>query len=594
MKFGSWGAALSRRVRSLVFGAPSASGAAEASAPPEDSAFPWEKAYPRELHWRVHIRPEPLYAVLDDSVARYPDRTCIDFLGRRYTYAEIGGLVRRAAKGLQDLGIKKGDRVGLLMTNSPYYVICYFAILKTGATVVNYNPLYSASQIVSQMRDSGTETMITLDLKFTYAKAARGFGESPLERIVVCSMRKALPFADGIRFSIQSRRQMAAIPDDSRHIDFDKLTDNDGVVGAVEVDSRTDIAVLQYTGGTTGTSKAAMLSHANLFSNSVQTEMWAIGTEYGKERILAVLPFSHAFGMSAVMNVGIVLGAELIVLPRFKVEEVLEVIGRTKPTIFIGVPSMFSAIAAWPDVANCDLSSLSLCIAGGAPLPSQVQKAFENMASCTLVEGYGLTEAGPIVAANPFRGENRLGSVGLPLPGTVIEIIDPKDRRTPMPRGQRGEICVTGPQVMVGYLARPRENEIVLANGRLHTGDIGYLDADGYLYLVDRIKDLILSGGFNVYPRAVEEAILRHPAVAQVAVHGVPDDILGEVVKAVVSLKRNAVATAADIRTFLADQLASFEIPRFIEFADDIGAVEGGGQAPTDADVRTHSFPTSS
>ena len=500
-------------------------------------------------------------------------------MGRRYTYSEIGVMTNRAAKGLQGIGIKKGDRVGLLMPNSPYYVICYFAVLKVGATVVNYNPLCSTGQIAQQIRDSGTETLIALDLKAIHRKAEKAFGQSPLERIVTCSMRRSMSMTEGVKLAFSFRREVEKIPEDHRHVSFDTLSDNDGAYQPVEIDPRKDIAVLQYTGGTTGLSKAAMLTHANLFCNSVQTEMWAIGTEYGKERILAVLPFSHAFGMSAVMNVGLVLGAELIVLPRFKVQDTLEAIQRSRPTIFIGVPTMFSAIIASPDVGRFDLSSLVLCIAGGAPLPIRVQRTFESLTNASLVEGYGLTEAGPIVAANPFRGENRVGSVGLPLPGTLIEIIDPKDRKTPVPWGGRGEICISGPQVMPGYLARPRENEIVLAGGRLHTGDIGYFDSEGYLHIVDRIKEIIMSGGFNVYPRAVEEAIRQHPAVRDVAVRGRPDDIMGEVVVAIVALKPGLVANAEDIQAFLNDRLATFELPRIVEFADDVAAalaIEGG------------------
>lgn len=549
--------------------------------PPADQGafFPWEKAYPPELHWRVHIRPQPLASILEDAVARYPDKPCIEFMGRRYTYSEIGALANRAAKGLQGLGIRKGDRVGLLMPNSPFYVICYFGALKIGATVVNYNPMYSVNQIAQQIRDSGTETLITLDLMAIYRKAEKAFGQSPLERIVVCSLRRNLSIVENVKQVLGLRREVEKIPKDHRHVSFDVLTDNDGAYAPVEIDPRKDIAVLQYTGGTTGLLKAAMLSHANLFCNAVQTEMWAIGTEYGQERILAGLPFSHAFGMSAVMNVGLVLGAELIVLPRFKVQDALEAIQRSRPTILVGVPTMFSALIASPDIGRYDLSSLVLCIAGGAPLPTRVQKAFESLTKASLVEGYGLTEAGPIVTANPFRGENRVGSVGLPLPGTLIEIIDPKDRKTPIPRGQPGEICVSGPQVMSGYLARPRENEIVLAGGRLHTGDIGYLDADGYLHIVDRIKEIIMSGGFNVYPRAVEEAIRRHPAVREVAVRGKPDDIMGELVMAMVALKPGIAATADDIQNFLTDQLATFEIPRIVEFVDDIAAALAGDES---------------
>jgi long-chain acyl-CoA synthetase len=526
-----------------------------------------------------------LESIFDDSRERYPQRPCIDFLGRRYTYGEIGDQVDRAAKGLQALGVEKGSRVGLLMPNCPYYVICYFAILKAGATVVNYNPLYAAPQISNQIRDSGTTYMITVDIAGTYDKAVSAFGHSPLEQIVVCSMRKALPLGESLMLSVLRRRDVAEIPDDGRHTTFEALIANDSTYNPIEIDPRTDVAVLQYTGGTSGLPRAAKLSHANLFANCVQTEMWAIGTKYGEERILAVLPFSHAFGMSAVMNVGIVLGAELIILPHFRIEEVLDVITKKKPTVFIGVPTMFASIVACKNIEKYDLSSLVHCIAGGASLAPRILKSFETLTHCRLVEGYGLTEAGPVVTANPFRGENRVGSVGLPLPSTLIEIVDPGDRVTAMPLGERGEICVTGPQVMAGYLARPDDNAMALIGGRLHTGDIGYFDGDGYLYVVDRIKDLIQTGGFNVYPGTVEAAIRDHPGVSDAVVYGSPDELHGETVMAVVILSPGASATENDIRDFLAGKIAAFEIPRIFEFRSEIPAILLGKDSGNDAAI---------
>jgi long-chain acyl-CoA synthetase len=283
--------------------------------------------------------------------------------------------------------------------------------------------------------------------------------------------------------------------------------------------------------------------------------------------------------MSAVMNVGIVLGAELIILPRFKVEEVLDIISKKKPTVFIGVPTMFAAIVACKDLGKYDLSSLVHCIAGGARLAPKVLKSFESLTSCSLVE------AGPVVAANPFQGENRVGSVGLPLPGTLIEIFDPSDRVTAMPLGERGEICVTGPQVMGGYLARPEDNSMALIGSRLHTGDIGYFDSDGYLYVADRIKDLIQTGGFNVYPGAVEAAIREHADVQDVVVYGIPDDLHGETVMAIVVLNSGASVTMDDIRDFLAGRLAPFEIPRNFEFRSEIPAILPGKDSGNDAAI---------
>lgn len=538
--------------------------------PESPQRYPWEDSYPASIDWRADIPIRPVTDILDSAAADFPDKPCLEFMGKRYDYKTVAALVNRAAKGLQDLGVGPGDSVGLLLPNCPYYVIFYYAILRVGATVVNYNPLYAKREIARQIIDSNTRIMVTLNLKTLYPKIDGRLQDSPLERIVICRMREILPFPSSLLFSFARRKEIASIPNDDRHIPFERITDNAGDVVPAKIDPAEDVAVLQYTGGTTGTPKGAMLTHANLYANAVQTGLWSITATRGEEKFLGVLPLFHVFGMTGVMNTCLYYASELILLPRFNTADVLEVIDTQKPTVFCGVPTMFSAINAHPDLEKYDLSSLELCISGGAPLSLQIKEKFEALSGCTLVEGYGLSESSPVCTVNPFEGVNKSGSVGLPLPGTLIEIVDRNDPDKLLGPGEHGEICISGPQVMAGYLNKPGENADVLRGSRLRTGDVGYIDEDGYLFIIDRIKDLILSGGFNVYPRMVEEAVHLHPDVEEVVVCGVPHSHRGEIVKAFVKLKPGKELTSAALRAFLKDQLASFEMPSKIEFRDEL------------------------
>ena len=531
---------------------------------------PWEKSYPEGLAWDMAIPIKPVSAILDAAVTAWPDSPCLEFLGTRYSYAEVGELVARAAKGFQELGVTKGVPVGLFLPNSAYYVICYYAVLKAGGTVVNFNPLYAEPEIARQIEDSGARIMVTMNLNTLYTKVARRLEDTCLEKLVVCGMGRALPFTKRALFMLFKQREVAVTPDDDAHIQFSKLIETDGIPAAVAVDPERDVAVMQYTGGTTGSPKAALLTHANITANTAQIRFWASAVGTGQERVLAVLPLFHVFGMTGVMNLALAQGSEILLLPRFKVSETLAAIDKEKPTVFLGVPTIYSAINEHRELDNYDLSSLKFCISGGAPLPLAIKTKFEAVTGCTLVEGYGLTEAGPVVTINPFHGEGPENSAGLPLPGTLVEIVSTEGPERVLPLGESGEICVTGPQVMAGFWNRPEETRDALRGGRLRTGDIGYLDPNGYLYIIDRIKDLIITGGFNVYPRVVEEAIYQHPAVAEVAVCGVPDRHRGEVVKAFVKLAEDVTLTGTELRGFLKDKLAPFEIPRKVEFRDEI------------------------
>jgi long-chain acyl-CoA synthetase len=543
---------------------------AAASRDAEKGPRPWLTSYPPGIDWHRPPPTAPLSSLMDEAAARFAERPCLDFLGKVCSFAEIGRLVDRAAKGFQQLGVGPGVKVGLCLPNCPYAVVCFYGVLKAGGTVVNYNPLNVEREIAAQIEDSETDIMVTLDLRQLYPKVAATLETTRLKRIVVCRMSDALPPVKGVLFPLLKRSDIAIIPADVINVPFTALTCNDGKPRPVQINPASDIAVLQYTGGTTGTPKGAMLTHANLSANTAQVRSWFPDVVEGEERVLAVLPLFHVFGMTVAMNFAVATGAELILLPRFDLGQVLSAIARKRPTLFPGVPTMYRAIAAVRDIARHDLSSIKACISGGAPLPVEVKRGFEKLTGCVLVEGYGLTEASPVTHCNPLAGVNKDGSIGLPLPGTHCELRSLDDPTRPVGPGEKGELCVCGPQVMAGYWQRPEETGRVLSNGWLRTGDVGTIDDDGYVFLIDRIKDVILCSGYNVYPRMIEEAIYQHPAVAAVTVIGIPDDYRGQAPKAFIQLRDGHGATEDEIKDFLRDRLSPIEMPHSIEFRPDL------------------------
>ena len=540
---------------------------------PASSALPWAKSYPASVDWAAPLPSQPLDQILDDAVRRFSGNTAVDFLGKLYTYKKIGDLVARTAKGLQELGIKKGDRIGLFLPNTPAYMILYFATLKIGAVIVNFNPLYAEREIERQIIDSGVDIMATVDLPLCCGKLDKMLGgRTCLKRIIISRMADMLPPLLGLAYRLVKFRDIARIPNDEHHISFTRLVANDGKFLPVPIDPKKDLAVLQYTGGTTGIPKGAMLTHANLAANVMQSRLVFPHVHFGAERMLGVLPFFHVFAMTAVMNITILMGGCLIMLPRFDLMQVIKTIHKKRPTLFPAVPTIYTAINHYKGLAKYDLSSIKYCISGGAPLPVEVKHDFERLTGCVLVEGYGLSETSPVVSCNPVEGVNKSGSIGLPVPGTLIEIVSLEDRKTVLPQGEKGEVCIRGPQVMMGYWHQRAETEAVLdetpEGARLHTGDIGYLDEDGYTFIVDRIKDMIAAGGFKIYPRLVEEAIYLHPAVEECIVAGVPDEYRGQTVKAWIKLRAGATLTHTELSAFLKDKLSPIEMPKQVEFRD--------------------------
>ena len=533
----------------------------------EATTHPWLSNYPEGIDWSASIERRPLYETLEHTTERCRDNTAIDFLDYCLSYGELLEQVNHMAKGLQLMGVTPGARVGLCLPNTPYSVICYYGALRAGATVVNYNPLYVERELAFQIDDSNTEIMITMDLEALYPKVAAMLSRTEsLKKIIVCPMAAILPKIKSILFRLLKRKEIANIKPSEAIVHFQDLLDNDGDPSLVNVDLDNDIAVLQYTGGTTGRPKGAMLTQGNLSANVSQMLLWYVDLNPGEEKVLGVLPFFHVFAMTAVMNFAVAAGAQMILLPRYELGQTLATINKKKPTIFPAVPTIYTAINQAPDLAKYDLSAVRYCISGGAPLPLEVKETFERLTGCRLVEGYGLSETAPVATCNAMQDINKSGSIGQVVPGTEISIHDLEAPDDVVPTGERGEVWIKGPQVMKGYLNRPQETADSLREGWFRTGDVGYMDEDGHFFLVDRLKDLILCSGYNVYPRMVEEAIYLHPAVAEVTVIGIDDDYRGQSPKAFVKLKEGEKITEDEMKTFLADKLSKIEMPSRIEF----------------------------
>ena len=534
----------------------------------------WIKNYPDTLEWDLNIEAKPAFSMLQSAADKFSENPAFDFLGKKYNWSEIYGLAKKFAKGLQEKGIKKGDNIGVFLPNSPYFIISYYGVLMTGATVVNLNPLYADDELSNIIEDSEIETVISLDLKLLHDKMVKMLHATRLNHLIVCKFTDILPFPKNILFPIIKRSDMAHIEAGKRISYFHDFIYNNGEVEIPDIDPENDIAVLQYTGGTTGAPKGAMLTHKNVYSNSVQAKEWFYKVEEGKDKMLGVLPFFHVFAMTAVMNFSVINGLEIIALPRFELKDALKLIQKRKITLFPAVPAIYSAINNSPYREKYDLSSLKFCLSGGAPLPVEVKRKFEEKTGCVVIEGYGLTESSPVVCGNPIEGENKPASIGLPFPATIIEIIDREDRKTPMPIGKRGELCIRGPQVMKGYWKKPEATKDALRETRegdlrLHTGDVAIMDEQGYVFIVDRMKDMIITNGYNVYPRNVEEAIYQHPNIEECIVAGIPDQNRGEIVKAWIKLRQGRELTKEDVKEFLKDKISPMEIPKRIEFRDE-------------------------
>lgn len=520
--------------------------------------------YRHPLSWDAVPATGTVFGLLDEAAARTPDAPLIDFLGRRYTYAETLDGAKRVAHGLAALGYGAGDRIGLYLPNVPHYLAAYYGALRLGATVVNFSPLYTAEELAQHVADSGTRLLFTISASALLPTALKVLDGSDLERLVVGSVAGALPLTKSWAYRLFRRSETTPRPADDRVIPFSRLIANDGSHRSPPIDAERHPALIQYTGGTTGTPKGAVLTHANLHANARQVA--SLDPRLGREadRILGVLPLFHVFANTCVLNRTVAAGGEIVMLPRFDAAQALAAIRRTRPTALPGVPTMYRALLDHPDASKTDFSCLRVCVSGGAPLDAQLKARFERVTGATLVEGYGLSESSGVVSCNPYAAPGVEGSIGQPLPGTEIRLVDKEDASRAAPAGEPGEIVVAGPQIMAGYWNRPEadaDSFVTGPDGRrwLRTGDVGVIDADGFVTVVDRLKDMIAVSGFKVFPSQLEERLYRHPAVREALVLGLPDEYRGECPHAFVTLKEDVQATSEELTAWLNDQLGRHE-----------------------------------
>lgn len=522
----------------------------------------WRERYRHPNRWDMPFPPLSMVDLFDTAAAANAPAPLIDFLGRHYSYAETHDGANRVAAGLAALGYGPGDRIGLFLPNVPHYVAAYYGILKLGATVVNFSPLYTAAELAHQVEDSGTRALFTLSASALLPTALEVLETSALERLIVGSIAGALPPTKSMLYRLLKRKEVTKRPDDPRIVAFSTLIANDGAHETPPIDPVRDVALIQYTGGTTGTPKGAMLTHQNLSANARQVT--AIDPHPGMpDRILGVLPLFHVFANTCVLNRTVLGGGCMVLLPRFEAGAVLAAIDRTKATALPGVPTMYQALLDHPRIGKTDFASLRICISGGAPLAGALKAKFEGVTGASVVEGYGLSESSGVLTANPYEAEGKTGTIGLPLPGTRLRLVDKADPTRPALDGEPGEIVAQGPQIMRGYWNRPdadADTFVDTADGRwLRTGDVATIDADGFVAIVDRLKDMIAVSGFKVFPSQIEAVLYRHPAVKEALVVGLPDPYRGEHPRAYVTLNDGASDSGEALRDWLNPQVGRHE-----------------------------------
>lgn len=521
---------------------------------------PWLKFYEEGVPQNIDYPDIPLYRVLEEVAEKYPNHLAVVFQGREITYQELGKWVRDLAASLAQIGLTKGERVAIMLPNCPQYIVGYYAILKIGGIAVNVNPMYVERELEFQLKDAGVENILAFRDFYPRLQAIKETVR--LKRIILTDLDDLTqPLSPGI----QRSGKTAGV------FEYIELLSQGNGLNPPSIDVKSDdVALLQYTGGTTGFSKGAILTHRNLVSNVIQCVSWNQGAERGKERMLAVLPLFHVYGMTVSMNEAIYLAATIILLPRFNVDDTLEAINKYQPTRFPGVPTMYIALMNHPRLKEYNISSIKVCSSGSAPMPVEALRQFEELTGGKISEGYGLTEASPVTHSNPFSGKRKVGSIGLPRPDTEAKIMDLETGEKELPPGEVGELCIRGPQVMKGYWNRPEETRKTLRNQWLYTGDIGRMDEEGYFYIVDRKKDMIICGGYNVYPRDVEEALYLNPKIQEACIVGVPDAYRGETVKAFIVLKEGEKSSEEEIIEFCRKNLAKYKAPTVVEFRKEL------------------------
>lgn len=531
----------------------------------------WHQHYPPEIKTRIAYDERPLYAFLEKSAKQFPKKKALHFMGKEMTYKELHTQATQMANYLQSLGMRKGDRIAIMLPNCPQSVISYYGALMAGGIVVQTNPLYKERELQYQLIDSGATFIVCLDILLPRVTNVKG--NTDIRHTIVACIKDYLPFPKNLIYPYIQKRQYNMVvkveQSEETHV-WEHIMDVAlSSFEAVEINPIEDLALLQYTGGTTGHPKGVMLTHYNLVSNVEMCDAWIYKTKPGEEIVLGVLPFFHVYGMTAVMNNSILIGAKMILLPKFDAGEVLKTIHKQKPTLFPGAPTIYVGLLNHPNLLDYDLSSIEACISGSAPLPTEIQEQFEKVTGGKLVEGYGLTESSPVTHANFVWHERRNGSIGVPWPDTDAKILN-METMDEAEIGEVGEIAVKGPQIMKGYWNNQEETDQVLKDGWLFTGDLGYQTEDGYFYIVDRKKDMIIAGGYNIYPREVEEVLYEHEGIQEAVVAGIPDLYRGETVKAYVVLKDGYKLTEAELNTYCRKHLAAYKVPKRYEFRDEL------------------------
>lgn len=546
---------------------------------------PWLKFYEKGVPQSLTYPNIPLDALLTETARKYPAHTATNFvlkyilggrmtIGGKLTYSRLNDLVNRFATALYQLGVRKGDRVGLMLPNSPHFVITFFAAMRLGAVIVNINPTYTSRELKHQLEDSGAETIVLLNLFWPRLREVQS--ETPVKRVIVAHVFDTLPFPSSLLVKSSQRREPEWVEVKPEHdiFFFNHLLQKYGPTPPqVEIDPN-DVALFQYTGGTTGLPKAAMLTHYNLVANVIQVAAWLTDGKPGQEKMMGAIPFFHVYGMTVCMLYSVYMGAEIVIVPNPRpIDNVMNIIQKERCTLFPGVPAMYIGIVNHPKVQEYDLKSVRACISGSAPLPMEVQEQFGALTGGRLVEGFGLTEAAPVTHCNTLYGVRKAGSIGIPFPDVQAKIIDLEHgNELPFGTEDQGELCVKGPQVMKGYWNRPEETATTIdSDGWLHTGDICKVDNDGFFYVVDRKKDMIIASGFKVLPRDVEEVLFMHPKVMEAVVAGIPNPQRGDdTVKAYVVPKPNTNPTAEEIQEFCKLHLAPYKVPREVEFRSEL------------------------
>lgn len=531
----------------------------------------WFASYPKEVAHSIELPEKPVQQFLTEAYKEVPEKIAVHFMGKELTYREVYESALKFANYLRSIGVEKGDRVAIMLPNCPQAVIAYYGVLYAGGIVVQTNPLYTERELQYQMADSGAKVILVMDI--LYPRTMKIINETQLENVIVTGIKDYLPFPKNLVYPFIQKKQygfsVKVEHSGMNHLFTEIMKTSPSTEIAIDFDFENDLALLQYTGGTTGYPKGVMLTHKNLIANTAMCDAWMYKCKKGEESILGILPFFHVYGMTTVLVLSVMQQGKMVLLPKFDVEQALKTIDKLKPTLFPGAPTMYIGILNHPDLQKYDLSSIKACLSGSAPLPLEVQEKFEALTGGRLVEGYGLTETSPVTHANPIWTNRINGSIGLPWPNTDATILRSGDVES-LPPGEIGEIAVKGPQVMKGYWNRPEETAMTFSDGWFLTGDLGYMDENGYFYVVDRKKDMIIAGGFNIYPREVEEVLYEHDAIQECVVAGIPDPYRGETVKAYIVLKEGKSVTDKELNEFCRKNLAAYKVPRYYEFRTEL------------------------